>query len=519
LLPYRGVNLASAEFGPESEGVYGTDYVYPIPAYVEGYDSPAYYVNKGMNTFRLPFLWERLQPTLDGAFDATELERLTTTVDYLTSMSAHVIVDPHNYARYSGDIIGSSAVPSASFADFWSRLADQFRSNPYVVFGVMNEPHDMDVSVWVTAANAAIAAIRDTGATNLVLVPGSRWTGAHSWYNSDLDGAANSSALLDIYDSGDNMAVEVHQYLDAEMSGTESTCQSATIGSESLYNFTGWLTTYGMHGFLGEFGGGANATCQAAIDDILNYLEAYSDVWVGWTYWAGGPIWPVDYMTSLEPSGDADTAQMDTLEPHLNADPEPPATDLPIDATGWVPASSNAYGIQGPWYWYSDADKYGLTDITNVAVGALPFEPGVGMCLHGTTPGGYYDDYDTWGAVIALNLNQATADGTPGVLVNGPTCYRITVTGDAPAGLRAKLAPQSPLEPTLEAPGIDIIAGTSEVCLDNVSEADWCATTTKMTCLSPDSLINGAASLSVQGSAGDYGGTIDFCVTAVVAHD
>jgi hypothetical protein len=141
------------------------------------------------------------------------------------------------------------------------------------------------------------------------------------------------------------------------------------------------------------------------------------------------------------------------------------------------------------------------------------------MCLSGSTPGGYYDDYDTWGAVIGLNLNQATEDGDPLVLTGGPNCYRVTVTGTAPAGLRAKLAPQSPLDPIYEAPGIDIIAGTTDVCLDNVSMPEWCATTTKMTCLSRDSLINGAASLTIQASAGDLGGTIDFCVTAVVAHD
>src|SRR5688572_25108795 len=58
-VPYRGVNLAGAEFGESNiPGTYGTHYVYPDPAAV------TYYTNKGMNTVRLPFLWERVQRTL-----------------------------------------------------------------------------------------------------------------------------------------------------------------------------------------------------------------------------------------------------------------------------------------------------------------------------------------------------------------------------------------------------------------------------------------------------------------------
>jgi endoglucanase len=41
-------------------------------------------------------------------------------------------------------------------------------------------------------------------------------------------------------------------------------------------------------GFLGEFGGANNPTCEAAIYDMLNYMQANRDVWLGWTWWAAG---------------------------------------------------------------------------------------------------------------------------------------------------------------------------------------------------------------------------------------
>ncbi len=49
--------------------------------------------------------------------------------------------------------------------------------NPKVIFGLMNEPHDLPTENWLTAANVAIAAIRATGATNLITVPGNAFTG------------------------------------------------------------------------------------------------------------------------------------------------------------------------------------------------------------------------------------------------------------------------------------------------------------------------------------------------------
>jgi endoglucanase len=67
---------------------------------------------------------------------------------------------------------------------------------------------------------------------------------------------------------------------------------------------------------LGEVAGADNPTCQAAIDQMLAYLSANRDVWVGWTWWAAGPWWG-SYMFSLEPQGGQDAAQMSWLVPYL----------------------------------------------------------------------------------------------------------------------------------------------------------------------------------------------------------
>ena len=309
-LEFTGVNLAGAEFTPAAlPGRYGTDYIYPDPASVD------YYIGKDMNLVRLPFLWERLQRTLNAPFDATELGRLDHFVSQTTAKGVSVILDPHNYARYRGNIVGSAALPHSAFADFWERLAERYKDNSLVIFGLMNEPHDMATETWLTAANAAIAAIRETGAKNLILVPGNAWTGAHSWLQSWY-GTANGTVMRGVVDPADNFAFDMHQYLDGDASGTVSTTVDATIGSRRLAAATGWLRTHGYRALLGEFGGYTDATALAALDDMLDYMKANSDVWMGWTYWAGGPWWD-DYIFTLEPNPSGnDRPQMAVLFPH-----------------------------------------------------------------------------------------------------------------------------------------------------------------------------------------------------------
>ena len=79
-----------------------------------------------MNIFRLQFRWERLQHSAFAGFDATELGRLDNIVGYITTQHAYVILDPHNYARYYGSVIGQGVDVNA-FADFWSRLAQHYK--------------------------------------------------------------------------------------------------------------------------------------------------------------------------------------------------------------------------------------------------------------------------------------------------------------------------------------------------------------------------------------------------------
>jgi len=309
--PFFGVNLAGADFGENNlPGTYNVHYTYPTS------DEIDYFTGKGMNIFRLPFRWERLQRSQFAAFNQAELGFIDSFVQYATKKGAWVILDPHNYARYYGEIIGTTGVPVEAFEDFWSRLADHYKHNPKVIFGLMNEPHDMSSELWRDNANAAIAAIRTTGAGNLILVPGNAYSGAHSW-TKDWYGTPNSITMLTIVDSLDNYAFEVHQYLDDNSSGGSDECTGPTIGSQRLIEFTNWCRLNNKRAFLGEFGVANNAVCIQAVDDMLNYVDNNLDVWLGWTWWAAGPWWGYSSF-SIEPKNGEDKPQMAILEKYID---------------------------------------------------------------------------------------------------------------------------------------------------------------------------------------------------------
>ncbi|KAJ7707642.1 glycoside hydrolase family 5 protein [Mycena rosella] len=318
---FFGVNQSGAEFGSATwPGTWGKDFTFPAPSSID------YFVGKGFNFFRVPFLMERLVPPatgITGPFSSAYLANLTTTINYITSKGAFAALDPHNYMIYNNAAITSTS----NFQTFWTNLAGQFKNNNNVIFGkylhsasfpqltdpdVMNEPNGIPASTAFALNQAAVNGIRASGATTqLILVEA--WTGGWTWVSS-----GNSAVFGAIKDPNNNVAIEMHQYLDSDGSGTNATCVSSTIGAERLAAATSWLQANNLKGFLGEIGAGNNAACISAVSGALCSMQQ-SGVWIGASWWAAGPWWPTDYFTSIEPPSGLAIAQVlpQALLPYL----------------------------------------------------------------------------------------------------------------------------------------------------------------------------------------------------------
>jgi endoglucanase len=280
----RGFGAAIEEtWGPAIPGIEGQTYTWPTPSVRT--------LPTGMNIVRLPFEWERLQPTLNQDFDAAYVAKLRSTAGAWRDLGANVLLDVHNYAYYKvngrgttepGQHIGSAEVPVAAFVDLWRRLALEFgsasTSSPYI-FGLMNEPHDISVATWVQAAQGAVDAIRAAGAKNMIFVPGADWTTA-----TDFSWSENNTLLQTVHDTLDNFAIEVHQYYDGV----------CTPGGyvDKLKPFEDWAVKNQRRAYLGELDVHETDECHQAFANLIDHLHATASgapngVWIGYTYWEG----------------------------------------------------------------------------------------------------------------------------------------------------------------------------------------------------------------------------------------
>jgi endoglucanase len=302
----RGINLVG------NHGFYSDSTTWATPAGMN------YYLGKGMRTFRIVVAWEWIQPKLGGPLDPTVVAAVQKQVDFLTNAGATVIIDIHNYMRRNVNfekrspslperqvIIGEDpAVSAFHFADLWVKIAQKFKSNPNVMFGIMNEPHDVDGPTLANTYNTVLKDIRATGATNTILLDGIGFAYDLSW-----TGEKRGAPLLPLVsDPGDNLVIDIHRYLDDYGAGQKETCNRGS-GASILIDSTNWARANGMRLFLGEFAVGRNEACYRELADMLAYLGKNKDVWTGYTWFgsyagqAGYHVPDMGFWYSLDPGG------------------------------------------------------------------------------------------------------------------------------------------------------------------------------------------------------------------------
>ena len=318
-LSLRGIAISGAEAG--SEVSYGN---LGMPSYKV---DMSYYAQHGMNTVRIPINWDYI---VKNAGDKTAsasglqyLENIKTSVTDMLSHGLNVMLDLHSYMRFSPGSYAGSGNHIATAQDtynVWSLIANKLSGvakqySDKLSFEIANEPNSMSTQQVVLNNNAGIAAIRDAGLHNMVVLQGNSWSGLHSWYEvgSATDGKSNAQLLTPshIVDPLNNYAISVHQYVDWNGSGTSPVGQSLDSFKNYL-NFTkfmDWVHTNNVKVILGEFGGGKDANAIADVNYLLQQVEANPYVvgkggFLGWTAWVGGHTWAQSNFNYLGPTAD-----------------------------------------------------------------------------------------------------------------------------------------------------------------------------------------------------------------------
>jgi endoglucanase len=459
------INLAGAEFGaPPWRGTYGVNYYFPLQ------NEWDYVQSRRFNCVRLPVRWERCQPTLGGALDATYMGRIDDAIDFAKARSIKVILDIHNYGGYYQDgdavneyMIGGGTTTEAHFVDLWDKLSLRYANEQNdVIFGLMNEPRGVGEGIstetWFSAANAATVAIRANGWKGLILVAGNGYSGVDGW-NENWYGTSNQTAALNYVDSANNYAFEGHTYWDADGSGDYGLWDGSeapygdvfttTKGTDVLQTWITWLRTNKKKGFIGEWGVPNTARAKVSVEDWMALVWENRDVIIGICYWAAGPWWGLydaDHIT-CQPTGSGpwtDDARMDFWRQNYLPQPQ-------LAKNSWTPAidieNLNAYYRcdYQVGSWVSHALTSGFT--LNTASSTSPAQGStvnskVPADFNGTTHGIYASGknmshhgsasaYSGWALVYvdAISTDEATFTDNDAIMADTGSTFGIFLKG------------------------------------------------------------------------------------------
>jgi endoglucanase len=296
--PWRGINQGGIGFGTNFDS---------IPLTI----MQPYYASRGFNVARFPIGWEQMQRSLCTAvttLDAGELANLDATVAAVTAAGMDIIIDLHSYGNYNYTYAGrtcasppdngayNNTTTSSYFVNFWTQIATRYKTNPKVIFDLMNEPYVVTAAQANAESQLAITAIRGAGATTqyIMVEYGGDFADCRSI-------SATTGALFKtLTDAQSKLILECHNYWDSNNSGaTGPAVQGAALNRISAA--TTYAASNSIKLFFGEFGIYDDPTSFSETKVALDYIAANPTVWVGWSAWGGGPNWPLTYQFIMEP--------------------------------------------------------------------------------------------------------------------------------------------------------------------------------------------------------------------------
>jgi hypothetical protein len=214
----------------------------------------------------------------NGTSAAQYRSNIVAFVTLLVKNNLSVILDLHWNAPGSNQALGQEPMPDLDHAPaFWSSVASTFKNDSSVIFDLYNEPYTTSWSCWLngsTAANASpctdvsfavagmqklVTTVRNTGASNVILLGGLAY-------------ANNLSEWLQYKptDPDKNLAASLHIY-SFNSCNTISCLNSEVAPVKAQYPV--------IAGEMGE-----NDCAHGFIDTIMPWFDSHSIGYLGWAW-------------------------------------------------------------------------------------------------------------------------------------------------------------------------------------------------------------------------------------------
>lgn len=128
----------------------------------------------GCDVVRLPIHFENFCKPEEGyKIPEKILGILDDVVEWTADLNLYVIFDFHNSTHAdsaTSDKVGDVLIP------IWQQLAERYRdAHDHIVFELMNEPHNIEVSVWNEIIAKVFASVRAIDKKHYIVVGGADW--------------------------------------------------------------------------------------------------------------------------------------------------------------------------------------------------------------------------------------------------------------------------------------------------------------------------------------------------------
>ena len=287
----RGINFGNMLDAPR-EGDWGLSVE---QAFVDLVGQPGF-----VQHVRLPVRWSNhasadARAVIDPAF----FERVDSVVQRLLDRGVVVIIDMHHYRQLDGDALDPAefavdpGVLEARFLAMWRQISQRYATHgPRLLFEVYNEPHGRLDEMWNALLARAVAAIRESNPTRVLVVGPTQWN------------SANALPKL-VLPNDPHLILTVHHYepFGFTHQGTEWTQPPRPTGVDccSVADQTLMLGLLdlaqseaarlgGYPIYVGEFGAYEQASAEARMRYIRVMRQALEQRGLPWAWWelAGG---------------------------------------------------------------------------------------------------------------------------------------------------------------------------------------------------------------------------------------
>lgn len=282
----RGVNCAGLEWASDGDG----RILKTVEVAVKEWHA---------NLIRLPLSQDRwfgkAPEQKDGGAGYRALVR--QLVDFCSANQTYIMLDLHwSDAGEWGQHIGQHNLPDKNSLVFWADLAPAYRDNPAVLFDLYNEPTRITWDQWFNGGPiteteektktkltydsvglpALLAAIRATGAKNVIVAGGINWA-------YDVGGIRPDRQLAD--PTGHGVVYAVHPYPHKfEGFGLETVAQWEARISAFAQTFPVIVTEFGSIEKWWPFPKDWNYSDEKWNREMLRVLEAHRWNWTAWDF-------------------------------------------------------------------------------------------------------------------------------------------------------------------------------------------------------------------------------------------